>query len=63
MRYFQHDLVSYLKLEGFPSYVSIALLTIAGGLDVVLDLDDFLSHLVGDLWATELTISNFSPSD
>ncbi|GJW38320.1 hypothetical protein Tco_0064165 [Tanacetum coccineum] len=62
-RYFQHDLVSYLKLEGFSSYVSIALLTIAGGLDAALDLDDFLSRLVDDLWANELTISNFSPTD
>ncbi|GKC71348.1 hypothetical protein Tco_1117231 [Tanacetum coccineum] len=62
-RYFKHDLVSYLKLEGFLSYVSIALLTITSDLDVVLDLDDSLSCLVDDLWASELTISNFSPAD
>ncbi|GJU33443.1 hypothetical protein Tco_1177032 [Tanacetum coccineum] len=61
--YFQHDLVSYLKLKGFLSYVSIALLTIMGGLDAALDLNDFLSRLLDDLWASELTISNFSPAD
>ncbi|GKA45492.1 hypothetical protein Tco_0738288 [Tanacetum coccineum] len=62
-RYFQHDLVSYLKLKGFPSYVNIALLMITSGLDAALDLNDFLSRLVDDLWTSELTISNFSPSD
>ncbi|GKF65136.1 hypothetical protein Tco_0191653 [Tanacetum coccineum] len=45
------------------NFESIALLTIAGGLDAALDLDDFLSRLVDDLWANELTISNFSPTD
>nr|GFB46350.1 hypothetical protein [Tanacetum cinerariifolium] len=41
----------------------IALLMITSGLDVDLDLDDFLSRLVDDLWASVLTISNFSPAD
>ncbi|GKD73318.1 hypothetical protein Tco_1331600, partial [Tanacetum coccineum] len=48
-RHFQHDLISHLKLEGFSSYVGIALLTITGGLDTALDLNDLLSHLVDDL--------------
>nr|GEV70360.1 putative reverse transcriptase domain-containing protein [Tanacetum cinerariifolium] len=49
MMYFQHDLIFYLKLKGFPSYVDIALLTITGGLDTALDLNDLLSRLVDDL--------------
>nr|GFC82813.1 putative reverse transcriptase domain-containing protein [Tanacetum cinerariifolium] len=44
-------------VKGFLSYVGIALLTIMGGLDTALDLNDLLSHLVDDLWANELTIS------
>nr|GEY95902.1 putative reverse transcriptase domain-containing protein [Tanacetum cinerariifolium] len=48
---------------GFLSYVGITLLMIAGGLDMALDLNDLLSCLVDDLWASELTISNFSPAD
>ncbi|GJY94224.1 hypothetical protein Tco_0510585 [Tanacetum coccineum] len=47
----------------FSSYVGIALLTITGGLDTTLDLNYFLSRLMDDLWASELTISNFSPAD
>ncbi|GJS41845.1 hypothetical protein Tco_0566888 [Tanacetum coccineum] len=62
-RYFQNDLVSYLKLKRFSSYVGIALLTITSGLDTVLDLNYFLGCLVNDLWASELTIPNFSPTD
>ncbi|GJW40022.1 hypothetical protein Tco_0065867 [Tanacetum coccineum] len=62
-RYLQHDLISYLKLKGFPSYVGITLLTITGGLDTTLDLNNLLSRLVDDLWASELSISNFSPAD
>nr|GEV67250.1 hypothetical protein [Tanacetum cinerariifolium] len=62
-RYFQHDLISYLKLKRFSSYVGIALLTITGGLDTALDLNYFLSFLMDDLWASELSISNLSPSD
>ncbi|GJR55887.1 hypothetical protein Tco_1406408 [Tanacetum coccineum] len=62
-RHFQHDLISYLKLKRFSSYVGIALLTITGGLDMALDLNYLLSRLVDDLWASELTISNFSPTD
>ncbi|GJX68567.1 hypothetical protein Tco_0304294 [Tanacetum coccineum] len=46
-----HDLISYLKLKGFPSYVGIALLMITGGLDIALNLNDLLSCLVDDLWA------------
>ncbi|GJY91275.1 hypothetical protein Tco_0506471 [Tanacetum coccineum] len=48
---------------GFPSYVGIALLTVTGGLDTALDLNDLLSRLVDDLWASEMFISSFSPSD
>ncbi|GKF55595.1 hypothetical protein Tco_0165935 [Tanacetum coccineum] len=58
-----HDLISYLKLKGFPSYVDITLLTITGCLDTALDLNDLLSCVVYDLWASELSISNFSPAD
>nr|GEV49004.1 integrator complex subunit 11 [Tanacetum cinerariifolium] len=32
-------------------------------LDAALDLEDLLGCLVDDLWASELTISNFSPAD
>ncbi|GJU73227.1 hypothetical protein Tco_1264632 [Tanacetum coccineum] len=46
-RYFQHDLISHLKLKGFPSYVGIALLTIMGSLNMALDLNNLLSFLVG----------------
>nr|GEY22520.1 hypothetical protein [Tanacetum cinerariifolium] len=48
---------------GFPSHVGITLLTITGSLNTALDLNYFLSGLVDDLWASELTISNFSPAD
>ncbi|GKA05361.1 hypothetical protein Tco_0684481 [Tanacetum coccineum] len=48
---------------GFPSYADIALLTITGSLNTALDLNDFLSCLIDDLWASELTVSNFSPTD
>ncbi|GJX42185.1 hypothetical protein Tco_0735318 [Tanacetum coccineum] len=58
-----HDLISHLKLKGFPSYVSIALLMITGGLDMALDLNNLLGCLMNDLWANELTIPNFSPAD
>ncbi|GJX62762.1 reverse transcriptase domain-containing protein [Tanacetum coccineum] len=47
--------VSYLKLKVFPSYVGIALLAVTGGLDTALDLNDLLSRLVDDLWASELS--------
>nr|GEW97815.1 zinc finger, CCHC-type [Tanacetum cinerariifolium] len=53
----------YSKGLGFPSYVGIALLTIMGGLDVALELNNLLGCLMDDLWASELTISNFSQSD
>ncbi|GJY86551.1 hypothetical protein Tco_0500577 [Tanacetum coccineum] len=62
-RYFQHDLISNLKLKGFPSYVGIALLTIMGSLDAALDLNNLLSCLVDDLLASELTVPNFSPAN
>ncbi|GKC96956.1 hypothetical protein Tco_1162398 [Tanacetum coccineum] len=62
-RYFQHEIISHLKLKGFPSYVGIALLTITGSLDMALDLNNLLSCLMDDLWASEVTISNFSPAD
>nr|GEU69617.1 putative reverse transcriptase domain-containing protein [Tanacetum cinerariifolium] len=42
---------------------NITLLTITGGLDMALNLNDLLSCLMEDLWASELTISNFSPLD
>ncbi|GJV96813.1 hypothetical protein Tco_1548390 [Tanacetum coccineum] len=58
-----HDLISHLKLKGFSSYVGIALLTIMGGLDTSLNLNNFLGCLMNDLWASELTISNFSLAD
>ncbi|GJY44195.1 hypothetical protein Tco_0432408 [Tanacetum coccineum] len=32
-------------------------------LNTALNLNDFLSCLVDDLWASELTVSNFSPTD
>ncbi|GKD25444.1 ribonuclease H-like domain-containing protein, partial [Tanacetum coccineum] len=47
----------------FSSNVGIDLLTVTGGLDTTLDLNYFLGRLMDDLWANELTISNFSPSD
>ncbi|GKC50497.1 hypothetical protein Tco_1073242 [Tanacetum coccineum] len=56
------DLTVY-DLDRFSSYVDIALLTITGRLDTALDLNNFLGCLVDDLWASELTISNFSPPD
>nr|GEW82687.1 putative reverse transcriptase domain-containing protein [Tanacetum cinerariifolium] len=62
-RYFQHDLISYLKLKRFSSYVGIALLTITGSLDTALDLNYFLGCLMDDLWASELSISDLSPAD
>nr|GEV13716.1 hypothetical protein [Tanacetum cinerariifolium] len=62
-RYFQHDLILHLKLKGFLSYVGIALLMITNSLDTALDLNNLLSCLVDDLWASELAISNFSPTD
>ncbi|GJX03057.1 hypothetical protein Tco_0188973 [Tanacetum coccineum] len=58
-----HDLVSYLKLKGFSSYVSITLLTITGSLNTALDLNNLLGCLMDDLWANELIISNFSLAD
>ncbi|GJS13721.1 retrovirus-related pol polyprotein from transposon TNT 1-94 [Tanacetum coccineum] len=61
--HFQHDLISYLKLKGVLSYICVALLTITGSLYTTLDLNDLLSCLVDDLYASELAISNFSPSD
>ncbi|GJS58053.1 hypothetical protein Tco_0652837 [Tanacetum coccineum] len=62
-RYFPHDLISQLKIKGFLSYIGIAFLTFTGGLDMALDLNNLLSCLIDDLWASELTISNFSPAD
>nr|GEU60841.1 hypothetical protein [Tanacetum cinerariifolium] len=62
-RYFQHDLISYLKLKMFSSYIGIALLTITSGLDTDFDLNYFLVRLVVDHQSNELTISNFSPTD
>ncbi|GKA34812.1 hypothetical protein Tco_0721241 [Tanacetum coccineum] len=62
-RYLQHDLISHLKLKGFLSYVGIALLMIMSDLDMALNLNNLLSCLVDDIWASELTISNFSPTD
>nr|GFC87095.1 hypothetical protein [Tanacetum cinerariifolium] len=62
-RHFQHDLISYLKLKRFSSYIGIALLTITGNLDTALDLNYHLGCLVDDLWASELSISNLIPSD
>ncbi|GKD36571.1 hypothetical protein Tco_1252080 [Tanacetum coccineum] len=62
-RYLQHDLISYLKLKGFLSYISITLLTIMGCLDTALNLNDLLSCLLDDLWASELSISYFSPAN
>ncbi|GKF62726.1 hypothetical protein Tco_0182780, partial [Tanacetum coccineum] len=59
-RHFQHDLISYLKLKRFSSYIGIALLTITGGLDMALDLNYSLGCLMDDLWASELTVPNFS---
>ncbi|GJV29666.1 hypothetical protein Tco_1386114 [Tanacetum coccineum] len=59
----KHDLISHLKLKGFSSYVCVALLTITGSLNTALDLNNLLSCLMDDLWASELTISNFSPAD
>nr|GEZ09593.1 putative reverse transcriptase domain-containing protein [Tanacetum cinerariifolium] len=50
-RYFQHDLISHLKLKRFSSYNDVALLTITGSLDTVLDLHYLLGCLVDDLWA------------
>ncbi|GKD64895.1 hypothetical protein Tco_1307003 [Tanacetum coccineum] len=41
-RYFQHDLISHLKIKGFPSYVGITLLTITDSLDTALDLNNLL---------------------
>ncbi|GKE08127.1 hypothetical protein Tco_1411678, partial [Tanacetum coccineum] len=58
-----HDLISYLKLKGFSSYVGITLLAIVGSLDTALDLNDLLNRLVDDLWASELSISDFTPAD
>ncbi|GJT52231.1 hypothetical protein Tco_0978388 [Tanacetum coccineum] len=58
-----HDLISYLKLKRFSSYIGIALLTITGGLDMALDLNYSLGCLVDDLWASELTVPNISPAD
>ncbi|GJU36064.1 hypothetical protein Tco_1184418 [Tanacetum coccineum] len=52
-RHFQHDLISYLKLKRFSSYIGIALLTITGGLDMALDLNYSLGCLVDDLWALD----------
>ncbi|GKF64150.1 hypothetical protein Tco_0187598, partial [Tanacetum coccineum] len=49
--------------SGFPSYVGITLLMIASSLDTALDLNDLLSRLMDDLWASELSISNFSSID
>ncbi|GJU46065.1 hypothetical protein Tco_1482351 [Tanacetum coccineum] len=41
----------------------VALLMIAGSLNTALDLNNLLSRLMDDLWASELTISNFSLVD
>ncbi|GKA03250.1 hypothetical protein Tco_0676031 [Tanacetum coccineum] len=62
-RYFQHDLISHLKLKGFSSYICVALLAITGSLNTSLDLNNLLYYLMNDLWASELTISNFSLAD
>ncbi|GJT49985.1 hypothetical protein Tco_0976142, partial [Tanacetum coccineum] len=62
-RYFQRDLIPHLKLKGFSSYISIALLTITGGLDTALDLNNLLGCLMDDLRASELTIPNLSPKN
>ncbi|GKD72614.1 hypothetical protein Tco_1330896 [Tanacetum coccineum] len=53
-RHFQHDLISY---------IGIALLTITGGLDMALDLNYSLGCLVDDLWASKMTVPNFSLAD
>ncbi|GJS30195.1 hypothetical protein Tco_0490815 [Tanacetum coccineum] len=50
-------------LKRFSSYIGIALLTTMGGLDMALHLNYSLGCLVDDLWASEMTISNFSPAD
>nr|GEX09853.1 hypothetical protein [Tanacetum cinerariifolium] len=62
-RYFQHDLISYLKLKRFSSYVGIALLMIKGSLDTALDLNYLLSCLVDDLWVSKLSVFNLIPTD
>ncbi|GJU01569.1 hypothetical protein Tco_0059294 [Tanacetum coccineum] len=54
-----HDLISYLKLKRFSSYIGIALLMITGGLDMALDLNYSLGRLVDDLWASELIVPYF----
>nr|GEX45035.1 retrovirus-related Pol polyprotein from transposon TNT 1-94 [Tanacetum cinerariifolium] len=56
------DLPVY-DLDRFPSHVGITLLTITGSFDTALNLNDLLIGLVDDLWANELTFSNFSPAD
>ncbi|GJT35729.1 hypothetical protein Tco_0926148 [Tanacetum coccineum] len=61
--HFQHDLIFNLKLKGLSSYVSVALLTLTCSLNTDLDLNDLLICLVVHLWASELTISNFSLAD
>ncbi|GKD35297.1 hypothetical protein Tco_1250806 [Tanacetum coccineum] len=48
-------------------FINHALLQIqdmkSGSLDTTLDLNDLLSRLMDDLWASELSISNFSPTN
>ncbi|GJV69702.1 hypothetical protein Tco_1485211 [Tanacetum coccineum] len=48
---------------GFSSHVGITLLTVMGGLNLDLDLNNILGCLMNNLWTSELDISNFSPTD
>ncbi|GKF99121.1 hypothetical protein Tco_0297904, partial [Tanacetum coccineum] len=57
------DLIPHLKFKGFSSYIGIALLTITGSLDTALDLNNLLGCLMDDIWAIELTVPNFSPTN
>nr|GEW29933.1 reverse transcriptase domain-containing protein [Tanacetum cinerariifolium] len=61
--HFQYDLISYLKLNGLSSHISITLLTITNGLNSALTLNDFLCRFKNNLWAIELTISNLILAD
>ncbi|GKA96827.1 hypothetical protein Tco_0818922 [Tanacetum coccineum] len=54
-----HDLISYLKLKGFPSHVGITLLTITGSLNTALDLNYFLSRLVDE---SPVPVSDYPPT-
>ncbi|GJQ90784.1 hypothetical protein Tco_0916507 [Tanacetum coccineum] len=51
------------RVQLSPCRNGIALLTITGSLDMALDLNYSLGCLVDDLWASELTVPNFSPAD